>query len=71
MALIPLIEYARKNGKNERSIRLKASKGYFNTAMKIGRDWMIDENEPYVDLRVKSGKYVDFRKKLKKNKMEE
>lgn len=62
MAMIPLTEYAKRHGRNPVTCRQKALRGGFQTARKIGRDWMIDEDEPCTDLRVKSGKYVGARK---------
>lgn len=36
-------------------------KGY-----KIGKQWVIDDNEPYPnDNRVKNGNYIDYRKKIR------
>lgn len=58
MALISLAEYARRLGKSPIDMRRRAREGKFRTARKIGRDWVIDENEPFVDLRVKSGRYI-------------
>lgn len=63
MGMIPLKDYALKHGRNPATFRQKAIRGGFQTAQKIGRDWMIDEDEPYIDRRVKSGEYVDWRKK--------
>lgn len=63
MAMITLKEYAARHGKLLDSMRRKALDGRFKTAVKIGRDWAIDENEPYEDLRYKHGKYVNWRKK--------
>lgn len=63
MGMIPLKDYALKHGRNPATFRQKAIRGGFLTAQKIGRDWMIDEDEPYIDRRVKSGEYVDWRKK--------
>lgn len=62
MALISLVEYAKKNGKSVRQIRQKAAAGGFATAQKIARNWVIEEGEPYIDKRIKSGKYKDARK---------
>ena len=62
--MITLKEYAARHGKALVTVRQKAVRGTFRTAKKIGRDWFIDENEPYVDTRIKSGKYVGFRDKL-------
>lgn len=64
MAMIPLVEYAKRHDRDPSVLRHKALRGGFQTAQKIGRDWMIDEEEPYTDLRVKSGKYVGARKTL-------
>ena len=64
MALISLIEYGERHNKNRATVRQKAKAGGFTTARKIGRNWVIDENEPYPDdKRVKSGECLDWRKK--------
>jgi hypothetical protein len=55
--LISLAEYAEKHGVAQVTIRNKALKGGFKTAQKIGRNWVIEEDEPYIDNRIKSGKY--------------
>lgn len=60
--LITLREYAEKHSKDPRTLRAKAANGGFQTAVKIGRDWLIDENEPCVDGRLRTGKYVGWRK---------
>ena len=51
MALITLKEYAERHGRDPATVRQKALRGTFVTAVKIGRDWLIDEDEPYSDLR--------------------
>ena len=51
MAMIFLRDYAKKHGKTANAMRVKAERGRFKTAKKFGRDWLIDENEPLVDLR--------------------
>lgn len=51
--LIPLTEYARRNGRANTTVRQMAQRGGFRTARKIGRDWVIEENEPYPDHRRK------------------
>ena len=61
MALITLKEYALRHGKNPINAVQKALRGTFKTARKMGRDWVIDEDEPYSDARIKTGKYVGFR----------
>ena len=65
MAMITLKEYAERHGKNPVIVRQKAIRGGFQTARKFGRDWIIDEEEPYIDNRVTSGKYVGARHKKK------
>lgn len=61
--MIALAEYATNHGKSPVSARQMAARGGFQTAVKIARNWIIDENEPYPDARLKTGKYVDWRKK--------
>ena len=55
--LVALAEYAKKLGKNPANARQMAGRGSFNTAVKIGRDWLIDPSEPWPDRRVKTGKW--------------
>jgi len=66
--LISLSEYAEKHGRNPVSVRQKAQRGGFTTAKKIGRNWVIDSDEEYSDLRVSEGKYRDWRKKNRTQK---
>ena len=49
--LISLKEYAIMHGKAEISVQQKARRGGFKTAQKIGRNWVIDSEEPYNDNR--------------------
>lgn len=65
MALILMTEYAKKHGKDPTTVTQKAGRGNFRTAVKIGRQWFIDEDEPYIDARVTSGKYVGKPRKRK------
>jgi len=58
VAIILLTEYAKRHGRNPVSVTQKAERGTFRTAKKIGRQWFIDEDEPYIDGRVTSGKYI-------------
>lgn len=53
MALITIKEYAERHGRDISSVRQKAVRGTFKTARKMGRDWFIDEDEPYSDARHK------------------
>lgn len=68
MGMISLKEYAERHGKAPVSVRQKAARGGFKTAQKIGRDWIIDEDEPYEDLRETSGKYKNWRNKNGKSR---
>jgi hypothetical protein len=61
--LISLSKYAAAHGKAAISVQQKARRGGFETARKIGRNWVIDSDEPYSDRRIKSGKFKNFRKK--------
>lgn len=64
--LITLKEYARRIEKDERNVRKKAQLGKFKTAIKIGRDWFINPDEPYIDERVTSGKWIGRSRNKKK-----
>ena len=64
MAFIPLREYAEMHGRHPESVRQKIMRGGFKTAQRIGHKWIIDENEPYGDCRIKSGNYINWRKKI-------
>ena len=52
--LISLAEYARLNGIDPATARQRALRGSYQTARKIGRNWVIDRNEPHVDYRLKA-----------------
>lgn len=54
--LISLVEYSARHGKDRSAALRMAQKGRFETARKIGRNWVIEEDELYPDKRVKSGK---------------
>lgn len=60
--IIPLSEYAKINKKYYTSVVQKANRGGFKTAYKAGNRWLIDSDEPYPDNRIKTGKYVNWRK---------
>ena len=66
--LISLAKYAEKHGKCQESARKMAQRGGFQTAQKIGRNWVIDSEEPWPDSRVKSGEYIGWYKKYRKGK---
>lgn len=53
MELISLKEYAELYGVTPDTVRQKVLRGGFKSAQKIGRNWVIDKNEPYSDKRSK------------------
>ena len=53
--LISLKEYAELYGVTPDTVRQKVLRGGFKSAQKIGRNWVIDKNEPYEDNRAKGG----------------
>ena len=61
--LISLVEYAQAHDRDPANARQMAARGSFQTAHKIGRNWVIDSEEPWRDKRVKSGNYIGWRKK--------
>lgn len=58
-------EFANLNGILPNTVRQKILRGSLK-AVKVGRDWLIEKDAPYIDNRVKSGKYKDWRKNMKK-----
>ncbi len=63
MDYISLTEYAAMHGLEHSSVRQKAARGGYQTARKIGRNWVIDKDEPHIDNRIKGGQYINWRKK--------
>lgn len=61
MAKITLKEYSERLGKDRAVVYQKYKRGGFKTAEKQGRDIWIDEDEPYIDERIKSGKFINWR----------
>lgn len=61
--LIPLAEYAARHGLLPNTVRYKCIRGTLPGARKIGRDWFIPADAPYIDAKIKTGKYVGQRKK--------
>ena len=60
--LISLAEYAKRRGIAVSSVRRKCLIGDIEGAIKIGRNWCLPDNAPYVDNRITHGKYVNWRK---------
>ena len=61
--MIPIAEYAKRIGKKTITVADRCRRGTLPGARKIGRDWFVPADAPYPDNRVRSGKYVGFRKK--------
>ena len=59
--LIPLKHWAEIVGIDPASARQKAGRGKL-PAVKMGRDWFIEESTPNTDNRIKTGKYKSWRK---------
>ena len=49
--LISLVEYAKIHGRDPATARQMALRGGFQTARKIGMNWVIEDSEPYPDRR--------------------
>lgn len=49
---ITITEYAARHNRSPVTVRQKALRGGFKTARRLGRDWLIDEDEPYTDNRL-------------------
>lgn len=64
--LISLVEYAQAHDRDPANARQMAARGSFQTARKIGRNWVIDSEEPWPDRRVKSGAYIGWHEKYRK-----
>ena len=58
--LISTNEYAQLQGKSARVVRQKIVSGTLKATL-IGGRYAIDENEPYIDARIKTGKYIGHR----------
>lgn len=61
MAYITLTEYAKRVGRARETCYAKYKRGEFKSAEKRGRDIWIDEDEPYVDNRIKTGRFIGWR----------
>lgn len=51
MGLISLIEYAKIHNIADNTARERAIRGSFKSTRKIGRNWLIYDNEPLIDYR--------------------
>ena len=57
--LISLVEYAKIHGRDPATVRQMALRGGFQTARKIGRNWVIEDYEEYPDHRKKENPDVN------------
>ena len=62
MALIPIAEWALSHKIAPVTARQKAQRGSI-PAVKMGRDWFIEESTKNTYKRIKNGKYLNFRTK--------
>ena len=51
--LVPIALYASMHGLDPSTVRHKCIRGGWKTAVKLGRDWFIDPDEPHTDRRKK------------------
>lgn len=56
MAYITLKAWAEREGITPATARQKAGRGALRTVIKVGRDWLIDEDEKNIDHRFKDSK---------------
>ena len=63
---ITLAEYARQRGIPHSTAQQRARRGCYVTAVKLGRDLLLDEEDEPVDRRITSGKYRNWRAKHSK-----
>lgn len=61
--LISLGDWANNNGMDPATARQRAGRGAFKTAQKIGRNWVIDEDEKLVDHR-KASEHITMKKAI-------
>lgn len=69
--LIPLSVYAAQHGVDDAYLRARARAGKFPSAVKLGRDWLISPDEPLIDRRIKSGKYIGAKRAKRSQTKEE
>lgn len=56
-------DYAEKVGVSPQTVKIKCLGGRLPGAIKVANRWLIPEDTPWVDLRVKSGKYIGVYRK--------
>ena len=61
MALITLKQWAQRENISPATARQRAIRGTL-PAVKMGRDWFIEETTPNTDNRIKDGKFINWRK---------
>lgn len=60
---ITVKEYVAMHDISERTARQRLANNRIPGAFKIGRDWIIPKDAEFVDGRIKSGKYINWREK--------
>ena len=63
MAWLSVREYSSLVNRNVSVVRRKCTNGMLASAFKIGNRWVIDSEDPWLDGRVKTGEYKDWRLK--------
>ncbi|MEG2429323.1 MAG: hypothetical protein RSA99_02975 [Oscillospiraceae bacterium] len=56
--LISILDYSKIYERKAMTVMQRCERGDFQTALKIGRNWYIDENEPYFDTRFKDKIFI-------------
>jgi len=64
VGLITIKEYGERHGVPHPLMRQRCERGCFRTAKKVGRDWVVDEDEEFIDQRFSANKTPE--KKVKK-----
>ena len=66
--MIPLKQFALEHGITPVTARQRATRGAYQTAVKIGYSWFISADEPQIDHRIKDGSYIGDRAKRKQRR---
>lgn len=66
-----IIEYAKMHGMKVATVRRKCVAKNYKTAVKVGRNWLIDKNEPHIDFRCKKNREGSYGYHKIKEKVEE
>ena len=56
--LVDLQTYADIHNILRDTVKHRCQRGAYKTARKLGSQWVIDKNEPHIDNRIRTGKYI-------------